>query len=52
MISLSNTSNKTGSIEMGQQSSPVVGLSILEMALILEHFHSVGNTALIDYICE
>ena len=40
MISLSNTLDKTGSIEMGRQSSSVVGLSILGMT----HFHSVGNT--------
>ena len=39
MISLSNTLDKTGSMEMG----PVVGLSILGMTLILAHFHSVRN---------
>ena len=31
-------------MEIGRQQSPVLGLSILGMALILAHFHSVGNT--------
>ena len=44
MISLSNSLDKTGSMEIGRKSSAVVGLSILGITLILTHCHSVGNT--------